>query len=58
MARKLFYLVGLVIVIALALGLAAARPYAPVTATVFLVSPTNYPSLGFAAGQRLNLKTD
>jgi hypothetical protein len=58
MARKCIYLVGLVILIALSLGLAAARPYAPSTNAVTLVSPSACPSSGCAGGQRLNMRAD
>ncbi len=58
MARKLIYLVGLVTLIALALGLVAASPNAPATNAVILVSPSTWPKLGFAAGQRLNMQAD
>ncbi len=58
MARKIIYLVGLVILIAVSLGLAAARPYAPATNAVNLISPSTCPSAGCAAGQRLNMRAD
>ncbi len=58
MARKIMYLVGLVILIAVSLGLAASRPYAPSTNAVTLVSPSVCPTAGCAAGQRLNMRAD